>query len=79
MQKRRIYFVVILNVVLFSPSIGLCQSRESEARDEFEKGVADFKAGLYEQAARAFRRANRLNPTWSLLFNIAQSEAAAKR
>lgn len=50
-----------------------------DAKGMHAKGVELFEAGQYLEAARAFREANALRPTWKLQFNIGQSEAAAKR
>ncbi len=52
---------------------------ELDARAVFEKGIDLFKAREYSAAAAAFRKANELKPNWKILYNIGQSEAAAKR
>ncbi len=52
---------------------------KSEAMTAFEEGKTFFRAGNYAEAADSFRKANRLKPNWKLLYNIGQSEAAAKR
>ncbi|MBN2343267.1 MAG: tetratricopeptide repeat protein [Deltaproteobacteria bacterium] len=50
-----------------------------EAKVAFDEGTSYYDSGEFEQACEAFRRAYQLKPTWKLLFNIAQAEAAAKR
>jgi len=52
---------------------------QSEAKAAFEEGKVLFESGKFSEAAEAFRKANELNPNWKLLYNIGQSEAAAKR
>ncbi|MFH1436835.1 MAG: hypothetical protein ABIJ56_14100, partial [Pseudomonadota bacterium] len=43
----------------------------SVAKKHFLKGVSFFKAGDYEAALVEFLESNRLNPHWSLKYNIA--------
>ena len=52
---------------------------EDAAFAAFEDGKALFNTKNYKAAAQKFREANELRPSWKLLFNIGQSEAAAKR
>lgn len=52
---------------------------EKRAVALFEEGKRKFHEGSYSEAANAFRRANALRPNWKLLYNIGQSEAAARR
>ena len=51
----------------------------NDARSQFKKGTIHFKNEEYAEAADAFRDAYKLRPNWKVLYNIAQSEAAAKR
>ncbi len=53
--------------------------KKKEALQSFNDGKALFNDKQYAAAAEAFRKANELNPNWKLLYNIGQSEAAAKR
>jgi len=53
--------------------------RADDARQLYEQATDFFEAGDYEAAARTFRDAWTIKPTWKLLYNIGQSEAAAKR
>jgi hypothetical protein len=52
---------------------------EDQAKDAFNEGATLFTQGDFEGSAEAFRRAYALKPSWRLLYNIGQSEAAAKR
>jgi len=52
---------------------------EAAAKAAFDQGTELFEGERFPEAAEAFREAYRLKPTWKLLFNIAQSEAASKR
>jgi hypothetical protein len=60
------------------PDASQTTAAEKEARDAFHQGTAHFRNEEYDQAAAAFRRSYQLNPAWKILYNIAQSEAAAK-
>jgi tetratricopeptide (TPR) repeat protein len=74
--------VILVAIFLISPDAAMAaegspgDSRAAKA--EFDKGVLLYNAEKYEAAARAFRDAYQLKPSWMLHFNIAQSEAAAK-
>ncbi len=69
----------LASMLLFS-MLQEAQAEQSEdARKEFDRGVASFKEDRYKDAVSAFRRAYALNPSWKLLYNIGQCEAAAKR
>ena len=76
MQHRIAIFIVVASWMVAAPSLG--QERD-EAAKMFDQGKKHFNEGAFVQAAGAFRKANELRPNWKLLFNIAQSEAAAKR
>ncbi len=52
---------------------------DAEAKQVYQQGVDAFEEGRFDEAARAFRRANELRPSWKLLYNMGQSEAAARR
>jgi hypothetical protein len=54
-----------------------CENAE-KAKTAFETGKALFHEGRFAEAADAFREANRIQPSWKLLYNIGQSEASAK-
>jgi len=46
------------------------------AKDLFNNGIRMYRAGQYQVAAESFREAYRLRPSWKILFNIGQVEAA---
>ncbi|MBN2528561.1 MAG: tetratricopeptide repeat protein [Deltaproteobacteria bacterium] len=50
-----------------------------EAKVAFEAGTKYFEQGKYIDAADSFRKAYKLKPTWRILYNLGQSECAAKR
>lgn len=50
-----------------------------DAKAAFEDGTQLFGQEKFAQAADAFRKAFHLKRSWKILFNIGQSEAAAKR
>lgn len=49
------------------------------AKAAFERGLKQYQEGDFAGAAKAFREAYDLKPSWKILFNIGQAEAAAKR
>ncbi len=49
------------------------------ARPLFKQGTVYFKKAAYSEAAESFRAAYKTKPNWKILYNLAQSEAAAKR
>ena len=69
-------FLLILALVLFLPQTGIAQS--DDAKDAFALGTSLFSQKKYDEAAAQFRLAYDLKPTWRLLYNIAQAEAAAR-
>jgi tetratricopeptide (TPR) repeat protein len=54
-------------------------SADTQAREAFSQAKVLYNNGEYIKAAEKFREAYALKPTWKLLFNIGQCEAAAKR
>jgi cytochrome c biogenesis protein CcdA len=48
-------------------------SRDEQARAQFEQGVALYEDGKYDQAAIAFERAYELKPSYKILFNLGQA------
>ncbi|MCK9464211.1 MAG: hypothetical protein M0R80_31725 [Proteobacteria bacterium] len=55
------------------------EKAEREARAAFQEAVEKFDSGGYEGAVTLFRKAYELNPSWKLLYNVGQCEAALKR
>jgi tetratricopeptide (TPR) repeat protein len=70
---------VILLSALFASSAATAGDKDAEATVSFDNAVKLFRQERYEEAADEFRRANSLKPSQALLYNIGQSEAAAKR
>ncbi len=67
----------IITVLIACPS-AFCDD-EAAAMEAFKTGVDDFNNAKYEEAVEAFRNANELHPSWKILYNIGQCEAALKR
>ena len=59
-------------------SAGDGETQSSPAYLAFEEGKRLFIEEKFAEAAEKFREANRLKPSWKLLYNIGQSETAAK-
>ncbi len=68
-------FSILLSGVLSAANA----DNKIEAKKAFATGVAAFDKNQYDTAVKAFRRAYILNPSWKLLYNIGQCEAALKR
>jgi tetratricopeptide (TPR) repeat protein len=51
---------------------------DAQARDAYEQAQQQFDDGDYAGAAEGFRSALALKPSWKILFNLGQAEAAAK-
>ena len=66
-------------LVFLASGSGAFADAESDARAAFQSGVKSFDAGRFQEAADAFREANRLSPSWRIFYNIGQCEAALKR
>jgi tetratricopeptide (TPR) repeat protein len=69
----------ISSSVFFASWTAFSADKDKEAKAAFDSAVKLFKNSSYEEAAEEFRKANAIKPTNSLLYNIGQSEAAAKR
>ena len=52
---------------------------KKKAKTAFDRGRASFEQQQYKDAADAFREAYDLMPSWKLLYNIGQAEAAGSR
>lgn len=50
---------------------------EGTAKEAFDQGNELFLQGNYSEAAKAFRTAYQIKPTWKLWYNIGQAEVAA--
>ncbi len=60
----------------------VCDIAEAEndyAWNLYRKGIEDFKAARYQNAVNAFREAYSARPSWKILYNIGQCEAAITR
>jgi hypothetical protein len=66
-------FVVLLG------ANALRADEKEDARTAFNLGVKLFEDGRYSDAAFSFRKANELNPSWKIQYNIGQCDAALKR
>ena len=55
------------------------QMQKEKASESFTRGLDFYDKGQFAQAAEAFREANGYLYNWKILYNIGQSEAAARR
>lgn len=69
---------VLLFVGLMT-AVGIPRANAEDAKALFEQARAAFHDGKYAEAADMFRAAYEMRPSWKILFNIGQSEAAAAR
>jgi hypothetical protein len=72
-MHKLIGVILAISVALLTASAA-AQTNEEKARVQFEQGVALFDDEKYEQAAIAFEQAYALNPSFKILWNIAQTE-----
>ena len=76
---RGLFFVLAVCLVFTSSTVVRADgANRKKAKAAFKEAKKLFEEEKYAEAARRFRQANRLNPSWKLLYNIGQSEAAAK-
>lgn len=73
---RHLWEMIIIITFLFQVRSAIA-SEDAEAR--YEEGIVHFRSGDFEAAATSFRAAFRLRPSWKVLYNLGQSEAAAKQ
>jgi hypothetical protein len=71
--KKILLFCVILSLPAFA------HTDDDPARRAFDDGKEFYRNGDYKSAVEAFRKAYDIKPTWRLLYNIGQAEAADKR
>ena len=76
---RLVVVVLTLCSVLVSSAVFAQEKNVKDARAYFQKGKSQFMESLYSEAAASFRKAYELSPNWKIQYNLAQSEAAAKR
>jgi hypothetical protein len=83
MKRRRIVAALAAALALAAGLVlapaARAEDANAEAKQTYQQGVAAFEDGRFDDAARAFRKAYELKPSWKLLYNMAQSEAAARR
>lgn len=70
--------IAILSFLITS-SFSVVGAIADEALEAFQTAKDAFEDGQYLEAARLFRKAYDAKPTWKLLYNMGQAEAAAKR
>ncbi len=77
----RVLFTNIAVVLVLSVCSNALAVENVDALAEaaFREGIKHFKANQYNEAAAAFRKAYELKSNWKLLYNVGQSEAAAKK
>jgi tetratricopeptide (TPR) repeat protein len=74
----RLEMTIASLAVLLSIGADAAAEESVEARDLFNEAVVHFDAGRFEDAVTAFRGAYKMQPSWKLLYNIGQCEAALK-
>ncbi|MCU0664108.1 MAG: hypothetical protein MUC50_17495 [Myxococcota bacterium] len=73
-------FTAMLVALLWLPSTSFAQDEnEQQARTAFQEGVEAFNQGLLAEALELFHRAYATNPSFRILYNIAQTEAELGR
>jgi len=77
MRWKTIFAIVSLQLLV--GVVAAADKTPEKAKAAFGEGTELFTAGDYRGAADAFRLANEIAPNWKILYNIGQSEAAARR
>ena len=77
MGSRRFWCLFVLVMGLYC-TVGICDAGD-DAKKAFDEGKQLYSKSDFDGATKKFREAYRIRPTWKLLFNIGQSEVAAKR
>jgi tetratricopeptide (TPR) repeat protein len=78
MNFHSVIAALVATVVLLGSESQAAPGEEDPARTAFREGTVHFEAGRYGEAAGEFRKAYELKPSWKLLYNIGQSEAASR-
>ena len=81
-MMRKLLFInaLFLSAILVCPAPEAQEkSTNDQAREFYQHGISLFETGDAKAAAEAFREAYRMRPSWKILFNIGQCEAAAGR
>ncbi len=71
------YSFVLFCLIALISSDAVCNS-DDDALTAYKEAKILFEEEAYNEAADKFREAYRLKPSWKILFNIGQCEAAAK-
>ena len=73
--------MIVAPVLCLLFAVGSARAGEDEAaaKAAFAEGKAAFADERFTEAADSFREAYELKPSWKLLYNIGQAEAAGKR
>ncbi len=79
MKEAKAAFAIVLGISFYSTCEPALADDDEDAKELHARGVLLYEQGEYQAAARAFREAYRLRPTWKLLFNVGQCEATIKR
>ncbi len=83
MRHASVFAAVIGCMCFMQAEFGLGQEVSAQyaflAEQAGKRGIEAFEKERYVEAAEAFEEAYKLNKTWKLLYNIGQSNAAAKR
>jgi tetratricopeptide (TPR) repeat protein len=76
---RQIHALTAIGLALSLTASVAAQDDEAQARELFKQGVDQYDQQEYEDALEAFEKADELNPSWKIAFNIGQCQAALKR
>ena len=71
--------ITVIALIFFPLATLAGKNPADQAQSMFKTGAKLFKAGKYTDAADQFRGAYELKPSYKILYNLGQSEAAAKR
>jgi hypothetical protein len=78
-MRVTILVAIVASVMLTGATSAAQNTADEEARVAFQAGVDHYNAERIEEALVEFRRAYDLKPSWKIMFNIGQCEAALGR
>ncbi|MBN2804421.1 MAG: tetratricopeptide repeat protein, partial [Deltaproteobacteria bacterium] len=88
MNKKILTAICVINILMFNCRLYAQtedidnnvsdSNKNGDPKELYNKGVSLFEQEKYEEAAAAFNAAFELKPSWKLLYNIGQAEAASK-
>ncbi|MCP4680369.1 MAG: hypothetical protein GY854_33770 [Deltaproteobacteria bacterium] len=78
-MEQRYKRIGVCGAVCAALLVFVSAAKAEDAKQAYRRGVAAFNEAKYGEAAEAFSEAYRLKPSWKILYNVGQSNAATAR